>query len=129
MPDFNVTVDATTLWMDTGLTLDGTATVRIAANGEWSANPANGLVGPDGHAGLIAKEGYNLEGQVEGLLVGQVVVAGGSPVVFPVGPIGFVPDGLIGPLHLSINDDMNGIYGAGFTDNEGSLTVRITVAA
>jgi hypothetical protein len=128
MPVIKLTIDATQLWVDTGLTLDGAQTVSITAQGLWTANPANGLVDANGHSGLIAKPGYNLEGAFEGLLVGQVSPTGSAPVVFRVGTQGSVPPGLAGELTLSINDDMFGQYGVGFKDNQGSVEVSITIS-
>lgn len=123
MPVYEMTLDATTIWMDTGLDLDGTKPVSITATGQWTANPANGLVDANGHPEYTAKPGYNLPGQNEGLLVGQVA---GSDV-FPIGVSGTVPSGLKGELVISINDDINKEYGAGFPDNQGSMVVKITI--
>jgi hypothetical protein len=122
MPEYDMTLDGTTIWMDTGLTLDGTGTVTIRAQGQWTANPANGLVDANGHPGLVAKPGYSLPGELEGLLVGKV-----GDNVFPIGADGAVPATLAGELFISINDDVNAQYGAGFPDNQGSLQIRITV--
>ena len=38
-----------------------------------------------------------------------------------------VPKGLSGEIQLCINDDLNGIYGAGLQDNLGSIVVSIAV--
>ena len=67
-----------------------------------------------------AAPGYALPGAAEGALVGMV---GNQP--FLVGNRGVVPSNLSGMLHLAINDDVKGIYGAGYTDNSGSLKVMI----
>jgi hypothetical protein len=125
MPEFTITIEATEIWVDTGLDLKGSATVDIEViGGSWTANPENGMVDANGHAGLIAKEGYNLPEAVEGLLVGRLGYS--SPAfTFPVGSRFTLGPGLAGEIHLSINDDINGRYGAGFTDNKGSLSVRL----
>ncbi|HEY8211345.1 MAG TPA: hypothetical protein VIG99_27870 [Myxococcaceae bacterium] len=125
MPEFNMTVPATTIWYDTGVDLDGTAkSVTITATGQWTANPATGMVEPDGNAQYIGKPGYAMEGEYEGLLVGKVSADGQA---FAIGSSGSVAPGAIGELYLSINDDVNAQYGVGFPDNEGSVDVVITV--
>lgn len=112
-------------WVDTGLMVDGDLPVSLRPTpGSWTANPTTGMVGAAGHPGLIAKPGYALPGAQEGLLVGQV-----GATVFPIGDNAAIPAGATGRLYLSINDDLSGEYGAGFADNEGSLTVEISVAS
>lgn len=124
MPEIRMTLHATTLWADTGLTLDGTAAVSIVATGQWTANPETGMVDANGNAAYEAKEGYNLPGHNEGLLVGKVTESG-QP--FALGANGTVQKGQVGELYVSINDDMFKQYGAGFPDNQGSLDLVITV--
>jgi len=74
--------------------------------------------------GYIAKPGYTLPGANEGALCGKV---GESGEVFLIGKEAQVPAGLSGNLFLCINDDLNGKYGPGFSDNEGSVTVAVGV--
>jgi hypothetical protein len=125
MAEIKLTIDATEIWVDTGLSLKGTAAVEIeVTGGSWTANPANGMVNANGHAGLIAKPGYNLPGSVEGLLVGSV---GPNIQAFAVGMNYTIPPGPTGPLLLSINDDIDRRYGTGFTDNRGSIEVILKV--
>lgn len=128
MPEFTITIDATEIWVDTGFYLKGSATVDIEViGGSWTANPENGMVDANGHAGLLAKEGYNLPKAVEGLLVGRL--GPHTPAfTFPVGSGSTIGPGLEGEIYLSINDDIDGLYGAGFTDNEGSLNVSLKTA-
>ncbi|HZJ64863.1 MAG TPA: hypothetical protein VFD36_15240 [Kofleriaceae bacterium] len=122
---YDLEVAANVLWVDTGLIVDGDLPVSLrATSGSWTANPATGMVGPTGHAELIAKPGYNLPSAPEGLLVGQV-----GATVFAIGDGAVIPSGVTGRLYLSINDDMSGEYGAGFTDNEGAMQVEIAVGA
>ncbi len=123
--DYEVDVPANVIWLKTSLELNGTArSVTVKATGQWTANPATGMVGPDGNAEYTAKPGYTLEGAREGLLVGKVETDG---EVFPLGSDGIVPAGSVGDLYLCINDDINAIYGVGFPDNEGVIKVIITV--
>ena len=63
-----------------------------------------------------------MPGQNEGALIGKV-----NGTVFFIGMGATVPANLQGELQLCINDDLNGIYGAGFADNIGYITVKITV--
>lgn len=120
---FDLEVAANVFWVDTGLVVDGELPVSLRTkSGSWTANPATGMVGPTGHLDLIAKPGYRLPSAPEGLLVGQVGTA-----VFPIGDGAVAPAGATGRLYLGINDDLTGEYGVGFTDNEGSMRVEITV--
>jgi len=59
-----------------------------------------------------------------GALCGKV---GESGKVFLIGNKKQLTDCLSGNLFLCINDDLSGEYGAGFSDNEGSVTVSIYV--
>lgn len=124
-----IPLDPTTLWIPTGQTLDGTEPLTIEyMSGTWTANPSTGLVDADGNPELIAKSGYNLPGKPEGLLVGRIEpTGGGADVIFAVGSSYTTATPTPGALSLSINDDMFGQYGAGFTDNQGLITVKITV--
>ena len=58
-----------------------------------------------------------------GALVGRV---GDQVFLVGIGPT-VVPNNLSGELELCINDDLNRIYGAGLTDNIGSVSVQITI--
>src|SRR5215213_10133317 len=108
MPEFTITIDATEIWVDTGLDLKGSATLDIEViGGSWTANPENGMVDANGHAGLLAKKGYNLPEAVEGLLVGRLGFS--TPAfTFPVGSRCTIGPGLAGEVFLSINDDIDG---------------------
>jgi glucose dehydrogenase len=130
---YNYTVYANIHWLNTGLTLNGTAEVAITAvGGQWTANPGTGMVGADGNASFLAKYGYPLPGAPEGLLVGYVgstppTPDAAPPSVFAVGQGTTLPAGQQGGLYLAINDDILGLYGMGFADNEGTVHVKITV--
>jgi len=118
-------VQAKTKWMDTRIVLgNGDTTIVKYLSGTWTAHPANGFVDADGNSDYIAKSGYTLPGANEGALCGKVGEFGD---VFLIGKESQVPDGLSGNLFLCINDDLNGKYGAGFSDNEGTVTVAVGV--
>ncbi|MFK2913259.1 hypothetical protein [Pseudomonas sp. 3HC3] len=116
-----VTIQANQAWQSTGVTVTGRQITLITAEGSWTANPATGKVGPAGNTSYRAKEGYTLPGAFEGALIGRL----GNNAPFLVGPQVKVPAGQSGLLLLCINDDINGIYGAGLKDNQGSLQVKI----
>ncbi len=124
MPIYEMTLDATVLWMDTGVAPDGTKPVTITATGQWTANPSTGMVDADGNPQYEAKTGYNLPGKNEGLLVGRI---GESGTVFAIGKSQTLATPPSGELYISINDDMFKEYGAGFPDNQGSLNIKIEI--
>ncbi len=123
----SATVQAKIKWVDTGIAISGDVktTVRYLS-GTWTANPETPFVGADGNSKLKAKTGYTLPGTNEGVLCGKV---GESGDVFLIGKERDIPSGLSGNLFLCINDDLDGIYGAGFADNEGSVTVGVIIDA
>jgi len=118
-----VTVQAKTRWENTGVVVSGDVETTVRSlSGTWTANPENGFVDAAGDSDFKAKAGYTLPGQNEGALCGKIGEAG---EVFLIGRECIVPTGLSGNLYLCINDDLNGIYGAGFTDNKGSVTAAV----
>ncbi len=122
-----LTVDAKTKWLNTGLALNSGNTVTVEyTGGEWTANPETGFTSANGNPSFIAKPGYTLPGADEGALCGRI---GTSGEVFLIGNTKEFPVNNSGNLFLCINDDLNGIYGAGFTDNQGSINVSINVTA
>jgi len=123
------TVQSTIAWQNTGVMVSAGTPVSIAyVSGLWTANPEdnNGqLYNANGNPQFLpAKPGYTMPGQNEGALVGRV-----GTTVFLVGMGATVPSGLSGELQLCINDDLNGIYGAGLTDNIGSIIVSVNVGS
>lgn len=119
-----VTVQSNQPWQDTGLNVTGRQTTQLSASGTWTANPATGMVGPNGNPNYIAKPGYTLPGAVEGALIGRV----GNNAPFLVGGSAQAPAGQSGSLQLCINDDLNAIYGVGLADNIGTLQVSIVTS-
>ena len=121
-----ITVAADIKWQNTGIQVSSGSVTKISYDsGLWTANPANNggqlynAAGDPKH--IPAKTGYTMPGENEGALIGKV----GSTEFF-VGMGTTVPAGLTGELMFCINDDLNGIYGAGFTDNLGAVTVKVT---
>jgi hypothetical protein len=122
-----VTVQAYVAWQNTGVALNAGNKASIQyASGLWTANPGdNGgqLYNANGNPTFIpSKPGYTMPGQNEGALIGKV-----GNTVFLVGMGATVPAGLTGEIQLCINDDLNGQYGAGLTDNIGFIVVAINV--
>jgi hypothetical protein len=127
------TVQANQTWQLAGIDIPVGVPVMVNyQTGEWTANPdSNGgvLYNANGAPGLIvpsSKTSYPLSGAQEGALVGRVGDTG-SPFVIGDGPTS-IPVGDTGQLQLVINDDLTGTYGAGLTDNRGSITVFIYAA-
>lgn len=117
-----VTIQSTRPWQATGMTVTGTQTTAIACSGSWTSNPAIGLCGPNGDSAWIAPTQYTLEGAPEGAMIGQV----GINPPFLVGASGIAPAGQSGMLSLCINDDLEGVYGAGLKDNVGTMRVVVS---
>ncbi len=121
----NFTVQANIKWQDTGVNINPDDVVNVIyTGGKWTANPDTGFVDANGNSALIAKEGYTLPGANEGALCGKI---GENGNIFLIGNAKKIPGGLSGNLFLCINDDLDGRYGRGFSDNEGSITVSIDV--
>jgi len=121
-----VTVHADQAWQATGVNVTGQQkTTVVCTGGSWTANPATGMCGANGNGSYTARPGYTLPGAAEGALIGKV----GDNAPFLVGASGTTPGSQSGMLSLCINDDLNGQYGAGLTDNSGALTVTVATAA
>ncbi|HHT9111472.1 MAG TPA: hypothetical protein ACFYDZ_09990 [Candidatus Brocadiaceae bacterium] len=100
---------------------------EVRKNTLWSCNPQ---LFPEGHTAdgtpVPALKDYVLPGQPIGKLIGRF---GDCGRIFPMGTSGSInvlpsEDGEF--LYLSMNDDIIGLYGKGFKDNEGTLMVNIT---
>ncbi len=130
-----VTVAATQLWQDTGLSVRRGNTIVIQVlSGSWTTgkgaldtHPYVGAGGYDPEPADWADpadgpQRRSVPGVVTGALVGRV--EGGA--AFRVGPsLQFQADAT-GPLYLGINDLLDGIVGD-VSDNDGALVVQITV--
>jgi hypothetical protein len=122
-------VNANQAWQDTAVTVQPGNSITVSYNsGQWTADPAtnNGnLYGANGCPGIIVTQsGYPVQNVNMGALIGQV--GANAPFLIGNGPV-TTPAGQSGPLKLCINDDLNGEYGAGLSDNIGSLQVRIKI--
>lgn len=100
---------------------------EVRKNNLWSCNPH---LFPEGHTAdgipVPALKDYVFPGQPIGKLIGRF---GDCGRIFPMGTSGSInvlpgEDGEF--LYLSMNDDIIGLYGKGFKDNEGALIVSIT---
>lgn len=114
-------------WLDTGIRMNANTVANISyLKGLWTANPNdnNGQsYNANGNPTYInAKPGYTMPNENEGALIGRI-----GQTVFLVGMGVTTPAGLVGKLELCINDDLNGEYGAGLSDNKGSVIVQISV--
>ena len=123
--DFNIAANKP--WQLTGIKMNPSTSATIAyLNGTWTANPNdnNGqLYNAAGNPTYInAKPGYTMPNENEGSLIGKI-----GDTVFFIGMGVTTPAGLSGELQLCINDDLNGIYGPGLTDNKGSVDIQIQV--
>jgi len=122
-----VTVEANVSWQNTGVYISATETGSITyKDGLWTANPndnSGNLYNAAGNPNYIdAKSGYTLPGVNEGALIGKV-----GDSIFLIGESVSIPVGVSGVIELCINDDLTGEYGAGLTDNKGSIEVTINI--
>lgn len=122
-------VHANVVWEITDIVVQGNMIFKwkVDESGRWSCNP---LLFPDGHTAngipVSALKDYVLPDQPIGKLIGRF---GDCGRIFPMGTSGSIkvlPDEDGEFLYLSMNDDIIGLYGKGFHDNEGALIVNIT---
>lgn len=124
-----VIVHANVAWEMTDIVVQENTTLnwRVEENDVWSFNPQ---LFPDGHSAdgipVEALKGYIYPGQPIGMLIGRI---GDSGRMFPMGTSGSITilpseDGEF--LYLTMNDDILGLYGKGFKDNEGELIVKMS---
>jgi hypothetical protein len=124
-------------WQDSGININSSANVIVNyVGGLWTSNPNvdHGTVvfmyDANGNPGYIAHQaGYTLLGAHEGCLCGKVAnSANENTPVFFVGNNAVIPNTTTGRLYLVINDDLEGIYGAGLADNLGQIIVMASSA-
>lgn len=124
----SVRVDAKIKWQDSniGIKKGDSISMKYLKGEQWTANPLTGCYDADGNSTIIAKEGYTLPQENEGALCGRIGETGG---VFLIGneKEGMIADNS-GTLFLCINDDLDGRYGKGFADNEGAVSVSISIS-
>ena len=125
-------VQATQAWQSTGIdvTPDVAPVTITYVGGGWTADPSTNdgqLYDAAGCPGLdvpTAQTAYPIVGVPMGGLIGRIGSTG-SPFFIGRGPY-LVPSTFeSGELQLCINDDLTGAYGAGLTDNSGSVSVAI----
>jgi hypothetical protein len=129
-----VQVSAKTPWQDTGVVVaNGQQPVVTYLSGSWTADPKdnNGhLYDGTGSPDVVVPANqpkYPIVGVKMGALIGRVG-NNGVPFLIGDGPT-TVPAGLVGDLQVCINDDLTGAYGAGLTDNKGSIRVQVVTAS
>lgn len=130
------TIQANQTWQNTGVAVAQGSTISIAyQSGLWTAyietNGGN-LYDANGCPGLtVTQPGYTLLGVNMGALCGYTgsqPAGNGSDPAFLVGDSYSGTSSASGTLWLCIDDDLQGRYGAGLTDNIGSVTVTINIA-
>jgi phosphatidylserine decarboxylase len=120
-------VSATLPWQNAGYINEGCQYSISYQSGLWTANPNinNGnLYDANGSSIIATQSGYPLIGAPEGALIGRI----GNNPPFLIGDNALTPQGQTGQLQLTINDDLNGQYGPGLTDNVGQVILSITPA-
>jgi hypothetical protein len=123
-----VVVHANEAWQRTDIILKRDHTIKwhVKDDDYWSFNIA---MFPEGHNAdgipIPALESYALPGEDIGMLLGKT----GEDRIIPMGLSGsdyVKPDEGGNYLYLTINDDLLGIFGEGFRDNNGEILVTIT---
>lgn len=124
-------VQAAQGWQSTGINV-APASIPVTityVGGGWTADPSTNsgqLYGAGGCPGLNVptdQTKYPIVGVPMGGLIGRI--GSGSPFFIGGGQY-LVPSTFeSGELQLCINDDLNGVYGAGLKDNSGSVSVAI----
>lgn len=134
---YTATVQANQTWQSTGISVAAGDTISISyQSGLWTADPSTNNGNPYDANGCttiptVNQAGYTLLGANMGALcgfVGTQPVGDGSDAAFLVGDVYSGTSPASGELWLCINDDLKGLYGAGLTDNQGSITVSIIVS-
>jgi len=121
----NCEVSAKVKWVDSGMSINTGDQVELRyAGGIWSVSPDSGFVDAAGTSKYIAKPGYTLPGANEGALCGRI---GPDGDVFLVGKKVDFTAKTTGELYFCVNDDLDGRYGPGFNDNEGSVYVTVDI--
>lgn len=125
----SIIVHADVPWNETDIvTIDNSIlSWSISNNDLWSFNKD---IFPDGHSangveGIPALLGYVFPGENLGKLIGRI---GDYGKIFPMGEKGeiYISDGDGGEyLYLTINDEISQIYGKGFEDNKGELSITV----
>jgi PA-IL-like protein len=120
-PSRDFQIPATAEWYDTGIVVSQGDTVQISyMSGAWSYSPddPNALTDGNGNPSRTGDTCIPVVGHNTGSLVGRI----GSSDPFWIGNgVTLAQTNFTGSLKLSINDC------APFTDNIGSLTVRVTL--
>lgn len=127
----SVTVEANLPWQSTGIIIQPSQEIYISYDSKnskgWTADPSDNegkLYDIKGSPNIVVSPGQPLYPVVNvpmGALVGRV--DGGTPFLITDGSA--IPGNLKGLLELCINDDITGAYGAGLTDNTGSITLQL----
>jgi len=119
-------VFASSSWETIGYINKGETCTITYRNGFWTSNPNIGddaMYDANGSPVKATQAGYPLVGAPEGALIGKV---GNNPPFFiGNGPITTKETGL---LQVVINDDLEGLYGAGLEDNEGTITITAEIS-
>ncbi|WP_346836685.1 heme-binding protein [Microbulbifer sp. SAOS-129_SWC] len=126
------TVQANQAWQPTQVTVPPGIEVTIAfQSGKWTADPNRNhgqLYDANGDPGTTVPADYTSY-PVPGAPIGALVARfDGTPFLVGDGTYRILSE-KGGMLELCINDDLTGQYGAGLTDNEGSIDVEIAVYA
>lgn len=123
------TVQSKLGWQNTGVNITSSGNVMLTyLSGKWTSNPNDSggrLFDANGNPEYVANQPcYPLNGVNEGALIGRLG-ANGRPFLIGNGPTR-VHEDQTGQLELCINDDLDGCYGAGLSDNIGSVTIKIS---
>ena len=119
------TVNAKQIWQSMGVTVAKGDVINITyLGGRWSVNPAASNLTAAGTGHYKGKGSFALPGANEGALVGRI----GSAPPMLIGTAREIPSGgMTGELQLATNDDLLQIFTKGYSDNSGSIDVKISI--
>jgi hypothetical protein len=119
-------------WVDTGVIVPagpGQVGTITFVSGSWTADPNRSKYGPMGDPGQPAAPRYYMMENVPcGCLIGIIIDHDIIPAPFVVDTFkSLIGVSHAGRLYLACNDDIYQQYGAGYSDNEGAITVDVEV--
>jgi hypothetical protein len=123
--EFNITVPADKVWVDTGIDLKAGQTLNISASGRINTKggeASSDILSPDGETDIAPCYTIDTDCLMPGVFWGTLIGRIGSGAPFKVGSQLEIPISGSGRLFLAVNDNTG--Y---FTDNSGAFNAIISI--